>query len=635
MKKSARVWAVAFFVSLLPLAFVMAEPLGLVVPQEEIYVYISLGLGLISSVPIWGAALVRARLGKHRQDLLSLVAILLSCGFALFSNRLENYWQPLALISIMLLGGLIQNLQITKVHGSARKFTGLIPSKVALIDGREIEHLPVADLEIGNVILVRPGGAVPADGYVIQGHSLVSETKVTGETEPTIKGPGDWVLAGSENVAGRDSSHGPLTIRVSAVGDDLLIHQLESSVDFDNTTPARYTIFGSRASNALTLLTISVSLIVSGTYLVIGKSLLETMSVAVSLLVSAQVAVMAIAAPLGSIASSIKAVKLGVLIRNRKAFELLNKINHVVFNKTGVLTRGHNQVGAIHLARNTSIGSEDELLALAAAVELGTSHELGHLIIQEAAKRGLELPTVTEIAPIPGLGVSARFDGSLVQVGNAGMVNVSGINMNPYDLFRVSNAYQEGSSVVFISIDELLVGYIEFPDEIRANAQQAIVELSGKHAITVLSGDATAVVEKVTTGLGLSEFAAEVLSTRKADWIKERRASGSKLLLIADGHYDASPLAEADVALAFGAGHDVNLSSADLIQISENPLTVATLMKLSRRVQSRTLRNIVLGITISLGMMVASAFGVSAPIIALVGLVLTWYLNSSIVRLVK
>ena len=323
------------------------------------------------------------------------------------------------------------------------------------------------------------------------------------------------------------------------------------------------------------------------------------------------------------------------MIRDRKALELLTKVNHVVFSKTGVLTRGYNSVGSIHLARNTSIGTEEELLALAAAVELGTSHELGHLIIQEAAKRGLELPQVTDIAPIPGLGVSARFDGSLVQVGNAGMVNVSGINMNPYDLFRVSSAYQEGSSVVFVSIDELLVGYIEFPDEVRANSQQAIVELSGKVAITVLSGDATGVVEKVAKGLGLSEFAAEVLSTRKADWIKERRASGSKLLLVADGHYDAGSLAEADVALAFGAGHDVHLSSANLIQVSQDPLSVSRLFALSKKVQSQTLRNIMVGLLLSLGLMAAGFFGLMAPAIALIGLVVSWFLNSSIVRMVK
>jgi P-type E1-E2 ATPase len=215
------------------------------------------------------------------------------------------------------------------------------------------------------------------------------------------------------------------------------------------------------------------------------------------------------------------------------------------------------------------------------------------------------------------------------------MVNVSGINMNPYDLFRVSSAYQEGSSVVFVSIDELLVGYFEFPDELRANSQQAIVELSGKLAITVLSGDATGVVERVTKSLGLEEFAAEVLSTRKADWIKERRASGSRVLLVADGHYDSASLSEADVALAFGAGHDVHLSSANLVQISQDPLSVARLVALAKKTQARSLRNIVFGMFISLGLMAAGVFGLMAPVLALAGVLTSWALNSSIVRLVK
>jgi Cu2+-exporting ATPase len=635
MNKSSRIWAVAFFVSLIPLAFLGSLAFGFEVPSELVYVYSALGIGFLATIPIWGAALVRARAGKHRQDFLSLAAILLSFGFALYSGELNYYWQPVAITSIALLGGWIQNIQITKLRESAPSLSSLVPSKASLIDGREIEHVATSELEIGQVVLVRPGSSIPADGYVIQGQSLVSQTAITGEVEPLTKVPGDWVLAGSENVAGRGAANGPLTIRVSGVCESVLVNELSASVDLDNNVPARFTSFGRIASNTLTLVAIAGSFVAAGVSLVLGQGIAWQFSIAISVLVAAQVASVALAAPLGSAASSIKASKLSVLIRDRTAFEGLAKVNHVVFNKTGVLTRGYTGVGSIHLARNTSIGSEDELLALAAAVELGTSHELGHLIIQEAVKRGLEIPKVTDIAPIPGLGVSARFDGSLIQVGNAGMVNVSGINMNPYDLFRVSNAYQEGSSVVFVSVDELLVGYIEFQDELRANSQQTIVELSGKHAITVLSGDATGVVEKVATSLGLTEFAAEVLATRKADWIKERRASGSRLLLVADGHYDASSLAEADVALAFGAGHDVHLSTAHLIQVSQDPLSVAKLVSLSKKTQGRTLRNIIFGLAFSVGMMVAGFFGLLAPVIAVSGLVITWLMNSSIIRLSK
>ncbi len=635
MKKMGRPWVAAFVVSLLPLSFLVSTYFGIEVPNEDLFLYISLGLGLLCTIPIWGAAINRSKAGKHRQDWLSLSTIFIAYGYALVIQDLKFYWQPLALTSVLLLGGWIQHFQITKVFGSARKFSKLLPQKASIIDGREIEHVDVSDLEIGQVILVRPGSSIPADGYVIQGQSQVSQSAITGELEAVFKMPGDWVLAGSENLAGRGSQHGPLTIRVSAVGTDLLVHELEASVDLTNVASAKYTRFGMIGTNLLTLLAIAGSMVMGGFVLVMNQNPVSQFDLVIGFLASAQVALVALAAPLASAASSIKAANLGVLVRDRKDFELLTKVNHVVFNKTGTLTRGYNSVGSIHLARNTSIGSEDELLALAAAVEMGTSHELGHLLIQEAAKRGLELPRVTDIAPIPGLGVSASFDGSLVQVGNAGMVNVSGINMNPYDLFRVSSAYQEGSSVVFVSIDELLVGYVEFPDEIRANSPQAIVELSGKLAITVLSGDATAVVEKVTKSLGLEEYAAEVLSTRKADWIKERRASGSRILLVADGHYDSASLSEADVALAFGAGHDIHLSSANLVQISQDPLTVARLVALAKKTQARTLRNIIFGLFISLGLMAAGVFGLMAPILALVGVVTSWALNSSIVRLVK
>jgi Cu2+-exporting ATPase len=635
MKKSARIWAVSLFVSLVPSLYLVAVAFGLVVPQGIVFDYVSLGLGLLCTLPIWGAALVRGQQGKHRQDLLWLVATLISYGFALVTKDTHLLWQSTALTSTLLLGGWIQHIQTVKVRGALVDLASLIPQEASIIEGREIEHIETSELNIGDVVLVRPGMAIPADGYIIQGQSLVSEVEITGEVGPIEKLTGDWVLAGSQNLAGRGSEHGPLTIRVSGVGSDLVIKELENSVSSGEVDKFHYSKFATVASNWLTLSTVAACLVAGGLALVLGSTITFVVSLAVSVLVSSQVAVVAVSASLAAKASAVKAASSGVIIRSRESFDQLAKLNHVVFMKTGVLTRGYSKVGSMHLARNTSLGTEDELLALAASVELGTSHQLGHLMIEEATRRGLELPPVTDIAPIPGLGVSAQFDGSLVRVGNAGMVNVSGINLNPYDLFRVSNAYQSGSTVVFVSIDELVVGYIEFPDEVRPNSQQAIIDLSGQLAITVLSGDATGVVEKVTKSLGLTEFAAEVLSTRKGDWIKARRASGSKVLLVGDGHYDASALAEADVAYAFGAGPDVHLSSANIIQVSKDPLTVARMYALSRRAQAHTVRNIWLGLAVSLGLVVASYFGLIAPVVVLIGAAVSCLLNTSLVRLLK
>ena len=635
MKKSVRIWAAAFVLSLLPLGYATAEYFKLPVPWDSVSGYVTLGIGLLCALPLWGALVARAAKRTNQQDVLGVIALLVSYAYAFISGDPNYVWQPIAITSLLLLAGWILHTQINFVPAQVKNLAELLPSKATLIDGRELEHIAASELEIGQIILVRPGAVIPADGYVIQGQSLVSQTAITGEVDSLLKVPGDWVLAGSENVAGKSEANAPLTIRVSAVGSDLLVHELAESADADSETKPRFTKLADVSKNAITIMTLAIALIAAGFQFVWSQSLEAEFSVAVGVLLAGQVALISRSVPLAAMAAGIKATALGVLVRSRASFEQLAKINHVVFKKTGVLTNGHSSVGRIHLARNTSIGSEAELLALAASVEMGTSHELGHLIIQEAAKRGLELPQVTDFAPIPGLGVSARFDGSLVQVGNAGMVNVTGVNINPYDLFQVSNAYSEGSSVVFVSIDELLVGYIEFPDELRTNSAQTIVDLSGKHAITVLSGDATTLVEKLTNRLGLSDFAAEVLSTRQADWVKERRASGSKVLLIADGHYDAAALIEADVALAFGAGHDVHLDSANLIQISQDPLVVPRLLELSKSMQSRVLWNIILGLAASLLLMVAGFFGVSGPLIALVGMLVSWFLLRRIVRLAK
>lgn len=635
MKKSVRIWAVTFVLSLLPLVYDSAEALGLQVPWQPLYGYFTLGFGLLCTIPIWGAVFARAKAKTNQQDVLGLVALLISYAYAFISNQATYFWQPLAITSILLLAGWVLHGQVNALPRSVKNLGALLPSKATLIDGRELEHVAASELEIGQVILVRPGSVIPADGYVIQGQSLVSQKEITGETEALSKVPGDWVLAGSENLAGKSASNAPLTIRVTAVGDDLLVHELERSRVAESDVEPRFNKISRALANGLTILTIAVALIAAGFQFVLSASMEAEFSAAVGVLLAAQVSLIARSAAMATLASSIKAVSLGVIVRSRKSFEALSKINHVVFKKTGVLTKGYSEVGKIHLARNTSIGSEGELLALAASVEMGTSHELGHLLIQEAAKRGLELPQVSDFAPIPGLGVSARFDGSLVQVGNAGMVNVSGVTMNPYDLFQVSSAYSEGSSVVFVSIDELLVGYIEFPDSLRENSAQAIIDLSGKHAITVLSGDATSLVEKLTQKLGLTDFAAEVLSTRQADWIKERRASGSKLLLVGDGHYDAAALSEADVALAFGAGHNVHLDSANLIMVSQDPIVVPKLLQISKVSQSRTLWNLIIGIGVSLALMTSGFVGIPAPAVAGVGLVSSWLLVRRIVRIAR
>ena len=635
MKKSVGIWVVAFILSLLPLGYVTAEFFKLPLIWDPLYGYLSLGFGLVCTLPLWGAIWARALKRTNKQDVLGAIALFLSYGFAFSSGDADYYWQPTAITSLLLLGGWVLHAQLNVIPAQVKSLAALLPEKATLVEGRELEHIAARDLEIGQIVLVRPGSTIPADGNVIQGHSLVSQLQITGETESIMKNPGDWVLAGSENLAGRAAANAPLTIRISAVGTDLLVHEMDRSLSVKDETPPKFTRLSAVSSTTLTISTISVALIAAGYQFVVTASMTAEFSVAVGVLLAGQVTLVSRSVALAAEASAIKVKKLGVMVRSRQSFEMLSKINHVVFKKTGVLTKGHSSVGKIHLARNTSIGSESELLALAASVEMGTSHELGHLIIQEAAKRGLELPKVTDFAPIPGLGVSAIFDGSLVQVGNSGMVNVTGVNINPYDLFQVSAAYSEGSSVVFVSIDELLVGYIEFPDELRANSAEAIVDLSGKQAITILSGDATSLVEKIAQKLGLSDFAAEVLSTRQADWIKEHQSSGSKVLLVADAHYDSAALAESDVGLAFGAGPSVHSDSADLVLVSQNPLVVPKLIALSKQTQSRTLWNLVLGLSISIGLMACGFLGFSAPAIALVGLVSSWFLMSRIVRLVK
>lgn len=631
MKNSSKLWLSAALVATAALGYLLAVLFGSLASVDVAYDFAVLGLGLVATYPIWFTAFGKQ---KVNQSLMSLVALILTYGVVTLEGDPRNFWQPVAMTAVINLTGWLVSRQSRLIEAKRKVLSHLVPEKASVIDGLEIDHISASELEVGQVVLVRPGNAIPCDGYVIQGYSLVDQLAITGETALS-KGPGDAVIAGSINLAGKAPEHAALTIRVAAVRENLLVRILDGDLALEREEPVRYRKFARISGSTLSIAAVALALIVTGVHMVLFADYFPAVSIGAAVLLSAQLSVFSQTLPLARVATAIKARALGFVIHSRAAFEALANVNHVVFVKTGVLTEGYAKLGKIHLARNTSIGSEDELLALAAAVEMGTSHELGHIIIEEAARRGLELPKVEEIAPLPGLGVSAKFDGSLVRIGNAGMVNVTGVNMNPYDLFMVSSAYSELNSVVFISVDDLLVGYIEFPDRIRESAMDAIVSISSKHAITVLSGDATAVVEKVTNGLGLSDYAAEVLSTRKADWVKEHRANGERVLLVGDGGYDASALAEADVSIAFGAGHDIHQASSEIIQISHNPLATAQLLQLARATKSRTLLNLVLGIGLSVGLIVAAIFGVNPLVIVVVGSLATWLLLARISRLAK
>lgn len=631
MKNTYKLWLGAALISTVGLGYLLAVQFGGLASVDVLYDYLVLGLGLASTFPLWFSAFGVTR---NAQSLLSIVALAITYGVVIVEQDPANFWQPVAITALVNFSGIVIALLTRSIESKRKHLAKLLPEKASVLDGLEISHVSLAELEVGQVVLVRPGTVIPCDGYVIQGHSQVDQSEITGETNVS-KGPGDWVLAGSTNLSGKSDNTSALTIRVAAVRDDVLVCTLDSELDLEQDQPARYAKLARVTSSTLTIAAIATALIVAGVHMILFSDYLNAVSISAGVLLSAQLSLISLTLPFSRLATAIKSRALGFVIHARQTFEKLANLNHVVFIKTGILTEGHSKVGKIHLARNTSIGSEDELLALAAAVEMGTSHELGHLIIEEAVRRGLELPQVQDIAPIPGLGVSATFDGSLVQVGNAGMVNVTGVNMNPYDLFMVSSAYSALNSVVYVSLDELLVGYIEFPDRIRDTALSSVVSISAKHAITVLSGDATAVVERVTTELGLSDYAAEVLSTRKADWIKEQKGSGSRMLLVGDGRYDAEALAEADASIAFGAGHDVHQVATEIIQISHDPLATAKLIKLSRDGKGRSVWNIISAVVISVGLSVAAIFGINPVIIVAVGSVSTWLLLMRVAGLAK
>ena len=635
MKKSVVVWVVAFLLSLVPLVYLGLDVLSIVQLNPDWLLYAALGVSLLCTLPIWGALFVRAGSSRHWQDLLSLIGVVVALGYALVVDSKWFGLQAAALNSALLLGGWLVHGQMVKVARSAKKLRVPLPEMVTVVEGRDLSTIAVSELQIGDVILVRAGNVIPVDGFVVQGVSTVLQTEITGETLAVVKEPGDWVLGGTENLAGKGAQNATLTIRVTALVADSLISVLAQEPEDVDLGSVTYGKLSGSLSRIVVVSTLALTLVAAGLLLVLGRGLDAVMSMVVGGLVAVPIFVIQRSVWVSWKAVNQKLRKLAVFASDASSVEALASVNHVVLNKTGVITKGHRRVGKIHLARNTSIGSEDELLAIAAAVEMGTSHLLGHLIIQEAVRKGLELPVVTEIAPLPGMGISAKFDGSLVQVGSAAMVNVTGVNLNPYDLFQVSSCYENGSSVVFISIDELLVGYIEFPDEVREQAQEAIVRLSSKQVISIFSSDATNLVEKISGSLGVTNFAAEVQGNKKGDWIKEQQGSGSKILYVADGMTDAEGLAQADASIAFGVGSEIHQISSGLVSVSDNPMVVQALVSLAKAQRVRNLTNLILAAALGLAFCVGAFFGVSFAIVGFASTLAGWILISRVGRLAR
>jgi P-type Cu2+ transporter len=506
---------------------------------------------------------------------------------------MDFWWELAALISIMLLGHWIEMNSIMRAQNAVGELAKLVPGTADLVQGDEIKRVATALLKVGDLILVRPGSAIAADGEVVDGSSELDESMVTGESREVRKTVGDSVVAGTINGASSALGEGTLTVRVTRVGGDTMIAGIMRLVAEAQASKSKTQLLADRAASWLFYVaTIAAALTAVLWPLLSDPTPDFVLERVVTVLVIACPHALGLAIPLVTSISSSKAAKNGLLIRDRKSFEALRNVDVVVFDKTGTLTEGKRKVAGVYSVDGRNDSSE--MLALAAAVEKYSEHSLGRAIVEQAEQ--LEVLPAKDFRTIPGIGVTARVGATVVTVGGPGLLTSRNLTLSANDLMRAHEENQLGRTVVYVLSESVLMGYISIGDNIRDSATDAVRDIQrlGKHVV-LLSGDAQGVVESVGAKLGITEVYGEVLPQQKSELVKKLQAQGKRVAMVGDGVNDAPALAQAEVGIAIGSGTDVAIESAGLLLVSSDPAGVSQAISLSRRTYSKMIQNLVWG----------------------------------------
>ncbi|MDZ7720055.1 MAG: copper-translocating P-type ATPase [Balneolaceae bacterium] len=490
------------------------------------------------------------------------------------------YWELSTLVGIMLLGHWIEMRSVMSASSALEELAELLPGEAHRVneDG-STEDVPVDELKKGDKVLIKPGEKIPADGNVVKGESSVNEAMLTGESKPVNKTKDDEVIGGSVN------EKGSLTIEISKTGDDSFLSQVMNLVEEAQQSKSRTQDLANRAAFWLTLVAITAGLITFGAWIFFtGQSFDFAMNRTVAVMVITCPHALGLAIPLVVSMSTSIAASNGFLIRERAAFEQARNLDAVIFDKTGTLTEGTFSVTDI--LNFDSEFSDEEILKYAASLESNSEHPLAKGILEKAD----EIWEPDEFDSITGKGIQGKVNGKSVKVVSPGYVKEQEMDYPEENVEEISS---QGKTVVFVIIEDILVGAIALGDEIRESSKNAIKALHdmGIECI-MLTGDNQQTADYVAKELGIDQVFAEVLPDEKADKVKEVQDQGKLVAMTGDGVNDAPALAQADVGIAIGAGSDVAVETGDIVLVKSNPQDVTALIKLSKATYRKMVQNL-------------------------------------------
>jgi len=498
------------------------------------------------------------------------VAYATSMATSLGLFTLEVWWELALLIAIMLFGHWQEMRAIGQASGALAALAELLPDEAERVtdDGTETVH--IGDLAVGDVVLVRSGARVPADGTIVEGGAEVDESMVTGESRPVARGAGDRVVAAT---VATDSS---IRVRVDAVGEDTALAGIQRLVAEAQASGSRAQALADRAAALLFYVALASAAITAVVWTALGQPQFAV-SQTVTVLIIACPHALGLAIPLVISISTSKSARNGILVTDRLALERMRQVDAVVFDKTGTLTKGEHRLMGLAAAD----GDDDRLLALAGAVESDSEHPLARAIVAAARERGATA-RATGFRSLTGRGVQAEVDGATVAVGGPVLVRETGATVPDALSGPIREWEQRGAAVLYVVRDGGVIGALELEDEVRPESRQAIAQLHDLGVqVSMITGDARQVAEAVAADLGIDEVFAEVLPEDKDSAVSELQSRGKVVAMVGDGVNDAPALARADVGIAIGAGTDVAIESAGIVLASDDPRGVVAVRRLS------------------------------------------------------
>jgi P-type Cu2+ transporter len=530
-----------------------------------------------SSIFFTGAV---AALKARTLDMMVLVAVAIGVGWlysvaATFFIEGEVFYEAAAMLaSFVLLGHWFEMRARGGANDAIQALLDLAPPKaVVLRDGEPVE-LPTAEVEVGDLLLIRPGAKVPVDADVVEGESEVDESTVTGESLPVHKAPGDEVVGATIN------TNGTLRARATAVGSDTALAQIVKLVQEAQNSKAPGQRLADRAAFWLVLVAlIGGSLTFILWYVIVGRDVQEALLFAITVVVITCPDALGLATPTAIMVGTGLGAERGILFKHAMGLEQTATLDTVVLDKTGTLTRGEPEVVALAPADGIS---EQELLRLAASAEAESEHPLADAVVNAARERGLDVPRAEAFEAVPGHGAVASVEGKRLAIGNQRLFHREGISLDGLAV-RAEELAGEGRTTVAVGADGRALGVIAIADTPRESAAAAIAALTelGLRPV-MLSGDSHATAERIAREVGIDEVIAEVLPADKAAKVAELQSEGRKVAMVGDGVNDAPALAQADVGIAIGAGTDVAVETADVVLMRSDPLDVATAIRISR-----------------------------------------------------